>query len=75
MYECAVEWIGGKSSGIFSWTLSTTPRRKVRESSLRSAGAEGEVDDARERGPRDARERDEAEDTAARRVLNDIYRA
>src|SRR6266568_1402675 len=71
MYEYAVEWIGGKSAGISSWILSTTPRRKVRESSLRSAGAEREVDDAGERGRRDARERDESEDAPARRALND----
>jgi hypothetical protein len=38
---------------------------------LGSAGAEREVDDARERGRRDARERDEGEDAPARRALND----
>src|SRR5882672_7069302 len=48
-----------------------TPRRKVRGSSLGSAGAEDEVDDARERGRRDARESDEGEDAAARRAFND----
>ena len=68
MYEYAVAWIGGKSA----WTLSTTPRRKVRESSLRSAGGEGEVEDARERGRRDPRERNEGGDAAARRALNDM---
>lgn len=43
----------------------------MRESSLGSAGAEGEVDDAGERRRREARERDEGEDAAARRALND----
>jgi len=33
---------------------------------------DGEIDDARERGPRDSRERDEREDAAARRALNDM---
>src|SRR2546428_8411166 len=54
-----------------SFTLSTTPRRKLRESSLGSTDAEGEVDDAGERRRRDARERDEREDAAARRTLSD----
>ena len=44
----------------------------MRESSLRSAGAEGEVADAGERGRRDTRERDEGEDAPARRALNDM---
>jgi hypothetical protein len=48
-----------------------TPRRKVRESSLGSAGAEGEVEDASEPGRRDAREREEGEDAAARRAFKD----
>jgi len=34
-------------------------------------GADGEIDDARERGRRDTCERDEREDAAARRALND----
>jgi len=52
-------------------TISTTPRRNVRWSSLGSAGAEDEVDRAGERGRRDARERDEGEAAASRRALND----
>jgi hypothetical protein len=63
--------MGGKAAGISPCALSTTPRRNVRESSLRSAGAEAEVKDAGDRGRRDIRERDESEDTAARRTLND----
>jgi len=43
----------------------------VRESSLESAGADREVDDAGERARRNARERDESEDAPARRALND----
>ena len=57
---------------VSAWTRSTTPRRKVRESSLRSAGAEGDVDDAGERGRRSPRESDEGTDAAARRALNDM---
>jgi hypothetical protein len=71
MYEYAVDRIGCRWAGVSSRALSTTPRRKVRESSLRSAGAEGEVKDAGERRDRDTRERDEGEDAAARRMLND----
>src|SRR5438093_5462642 len=70
MYEYAVEWIGGKSAGISSSALSTTPRRNVRESSLGSAGAEREG--VGERGGRDARERDKGEDAAGRRAFNDV---
>jgi hypothetical protein len=71
MYEYDVAWIGEKSAGISSFARSTTPRRKVRESSLRSAGAEGEVEDPRERGRRDACERNEREDAAALRAFKD----
>jgi len=52
-------------------TRSTTPTRNDREVSLGSAGAEDEVDDTREDGRRDPRERDEGEAAAARRALND----
>src|SRR4030081_952426 len=71
MYDHAVGGNRGEAAPARSWTVSTTPRRKSREASLGSARAEGEVDDAGERGRRDARERDEAEDAAARRALND----
>ena len=70
MYEYAVEWIGGKSAGISSWILSTTPRRKVRESSLRSAGAERE--DVTERVRRDTGEGEEGEDAAVCRAFKDV---
>jgi len=59
MYEYVTEWSDGRSPGISSRTLSTTPRRKVRESSLGSSGAASEVDDTRERGRRDVLERNE----------------
>jgi hypothetical protein len=62
----------GKAAGISPCALSTTPRRNVRESSLRSAGAEGEVADAGERGRRDTCERDEGEDAPACRAFKDV---
>ena len=57
-YEYATEWSDGRSPGISSKARSTTPRRKVRESSLGSAGV-GSEGDTRERGRRDELERNE----------------
>jgi hypothetical protein len=71
MCDQAMEWNAGWSAPVRSCARSTTPRRNVRESSLGRAGAEREVDDAREGGRRNACERDEGEDAAARRALND----
>jgi len=51
--------------------VSTTPRRNARGSSLRSARAKREVEDAGERRRADPGEDDEREDAAARRALND----
>src|SRR5712691_2364852 len=71
MYEYAVERRGENSLGTSSLTISTTPRRKLRESSIGSTSPEDEVDDAGERGRRDTGQRDEGEDAAARRTFND----
>src|SRR3989441_10897071 len=71
MYEYAVERKEESSGGTSARTASTTPRRNDRGSSLGSARAEREVDDAGERRRADAGERDDREDPAARRTLND----
>ena len=72
MCDHAVECSLGYSSLVRFWISPTTPRRKLRGSSLGSAGTDGEIDDARERGRRDACERDEREDAVARRALKDM---
>lgn len=57
MYEYAVEWNGRKSAEISSLTISTTPRRKVRESSLGSGGADDDRDAPWRRDDEEAAER------------------
>src|SRR2546425_9624688 len=71
MYEYAVERKEESSGGTSARTASTTPRRNDRGWSLGSARAEREVEAAGERRRADAGERDEREDPAARRTLND----